>query len=621
MVESKAAREPRRTGALRAPQGSVLWRLWAPLAKQATLVLLEGDDRREIPMEPEPRGYHRRIERDVPEGQRYVYRLDGGPGRADPCSLWQPEGLFGPSAIVFPDQFAWSDQDWKGVGREDLVFYEIHVGTFTREGTFESIIPRLGDLEELGITAIEIMPVGQFPGDRNWGYDGVLPYAAQNSYGGPRGLQKLVDACHRHGMAIFLDVVYNHFGPEGNHLSEFGPYLTERYQTPWGKAVNYDRGGCDAVRDFVLDNVGMWLEEFHIDGLRIDAADVIFDLGARHILKAIKERAECVGSRRGWPAMVTAETDLDDPRLLYPHEQNGFGLDAQWMDDYHHAFHAFFTGERQDYYADFGEPIQLVRILEQPYLYHWQYSGFRDRTYGARADGLGSDRFVVFLQNHDQIGNRALGDRLTGLLGSEAKQRLAASILLLSPYLPLLFMGEEYGEENPFPFFCSFRSSELAKTVRDGRREQFAGWAMASQVPDPGSEATFASARLSWSWPEGSFRAGLRRLHQDLLAARRAWPGLRDCEHRKAGLSSAADGGLRLDLTYGQKEAEMVEAYFNLGDRAVPIPQDGRSDRRRTVFSSEAPKYSGTRAEWSRIADLMPFECVVVGPTNLKAFI
>ena len=317
---------------------------------------------------------------------------------------------------VFPDRFSWTDQDWRGVRRPDLVFYEIHVGTFTPEGTFEAIIPRLKDLRELGITAIEIMPVGQFPGSRNWGYDGVLPYAAQNTYGGPRGLQRLVDACHAAGLAIYLDVVYNHFGPESNYLGEFGPYFTDRYKTPWGDAVNYDRAGCDAVRDFVLDNVedvarGVSFRRPAPGCRRYDFRPG----GPAYPARPSKRWPTAAGERRGWPAVVTAESDLNDPRLLYPAERGGYGLDAQWMDDYHHAAHAFFTGERHGYYSDFGEAAQLAEVLEQPYVYDGDYSPFRDRKHGARPEGLAGDRFVVFLQNHDQVGNRASGDRLSTL--------------------------------------------------------------------------------------------------------------------------------------------------------------------------------------------------------------
>jgi maltooligosyltrehalose trehalohydrolase len=618
MVESTAALVPRRTGALSGPDGSVLWRLWAPRAKQATLVLLEGASWREIPMEPEPRGFHHRAMPDVSAGQRYFYRLDGGPERADPWSLWQPEGLVGPSAVVYPAQFPWSDQGWRGIRREDLVSYEIHVGRFTPEGTFEAIIPRLAALKDLGITAIELMPVGQFPGARNWGYDGVLPYAAQSTYGGPFGLQKLVDACHAHELAIFLDVVYNHFGVEGNHLEEIGPDTTDQYRAKWGKSVNFDQAGCDAVRDFVLDNAAMWLKEFHFDRLRLVAADVLFDRGARHSLRSIKERAVAVAGERGWPAIITAETDLDDPRLLDPVEQGGFALDAQWMDDYQHAFHAYLTGERQWYYADFGEPAQLARILQEPYLHQWEYSAFRDRTFGARAAGLRRDRFVVILQNHDQVGNRPAGDRLSTQLKSGAQRRLAASILLLSPYLPLLFMGEEYGEENPFPFFCSFQSLKLTQAAFDGRRDQFARYGMRGEVRDPGAESTFESARLSWSWPEGSCRAGLRRLYRDLLTARSYWPALRGSEDRRATIWTDREGRARLDLNYGQNGSDCVRASFNLGDDALPVSESSEGGLR-ALFSSEAARYSGTRADLRSIIDLKPYECIVVGPPGLPA--
>jgi maltooligosyltrehalose trehalohydrolase len=609
----------RRTGAIADRDGLVRWRVWAPFASQVTLVLFDRNARREIAMEKEGRAYHVASEHGVREGQLYAYRLDGGLERPDPCSLWQPDGVDGPSAVVFPDRFTWTDHDWKGLPRPDLVFYEIHVGTFTPEGTFEAIIPRLRDLRELGITALEIMPVGQFPGTRNWGYDGVLSYAAQNSYGGPRGLQRLVDACHGHGLAVYLDVVYNHFGPESNYLGEFGPYFADRYQTPWGEAVNYDRAGCDAVRDFVLDNVRMWLEEFHFDGLRLDAVDMIFDLGARHILRAIKEVAEAAGERRGWPAVVTAESDLNDPRLLYPAERGGHALDAQWMDDYHHAAHAFFSGERHGYYGDFGEALQLGKILEEPYLYAGEYSPFRNRKHGARAEGLEGDRFIIFLQNHDQVGNRASGDRLNTLMKSPAKQRLAASYLLLSPYLPLLFMGEEYGEENPFPFFCSFRGEELVRAVRDGRRRDYSHHDQQSEVPDPGAEATFASARLSWSWPEGTARAGLRRLYRDLLTARREWPALRDFVNRSARLVTDQDGAMMLELKRGTDSSNAIVAFFNLGERHHTLAAEAHAGRS-VLFSSQALAYSGKREQIRHVGEILPFECVVFGPASWRSF-
>jgi maltooligosyltrehalose trehalohydrolase len=506
------------------------------------------------------------------------------------------------------------------VRREELVFYELHVGTFAPEGTFDGVIPRLPELYDLGITALEIMPVGQFPGDRNWGYDGVLAYAAQDTYGGPHGLQRLVDACHAAGLAIVLDVVYNHFGPEGNYMAEFGSYFNNQYAIPWGAAVNYDGRDCTAVRDFVLDNVRMWLEEFHFDGLRLDAVHAIFDLGARHILRAIQEVAEDVGSRRGWPAMVVAESDLNDPCVLYSREHGGHGLDAQWSDDFHHAIHAFLTGERGGYYVDFGEAHHLAKAFDCPFVYAWDYSRFRGRKHGALPAGLSGDRFVVSIQNHDQVGNRARGDRLSSLLESPSKQRLAASLLLLSPYLPLLFMGEEYGEEAPFPFFCSFSDSKLVQAVHEGRRKEFEAFGWQGEVPDPQAEATFAAAKLSWAWPEGTPRAGLRRLYRDLISARREWPSLRDFQRRSARLLPDAQRGPILELIRGEVAAgSSIRICFNLSDQPQPV-LDGFPTGMRMLFSSEATDYGGSRDAAGAIAALYPFECIVFGPTRWRAF-
>jgi maltooligosyltrehalose trehalohydrolase len=566
-------------------------------------------------MEPEQPGYFRHVEPHVPDGQRYAYRLDGGPERPDPCSLWQPEGVHRPSAVVRTADFRWTDGAWKGLPREDLVFYEVHVGTFTPEGTFEAIIPRLAGLRELGVMALELMPIGQFPGRRNWGYDGVHPYAAQDSYGGPHGLQRLVDACHAAGLAVVLDVVYNHFGPEGNYLAEFGPYFTDRYRTGWGRAVNYDGPGCEPVRDFVLDNVRMWVEEFHCDGLRLDAVHAVFDFGARPILRAVKEAADEAAGRVGRVVHVVAESDLNDPRLLLPPERGGCGLDAQWSDDFHHAVHTLLTGERQGYYEDFGEARQLAQVLQEPFVYAGTYSRHRGRKHGAPAGDLTGDRFVVAVQNHDQVGNRARGDRLAALVPA-AGQRLAASLLLLAPHLPLLFMGEEYGEERPFPFFCSFGDAQLAEAVRQGRRQEFAAFAWQGEVPDPQTEATFEAARLSWSWPEGTARAGLRRLYGDLLTARRRWPALRDFVGRSARILPDEATGRVLVLIRGGREAapgRTLEAFFNLSDRSQALPHEpGRGQE--LLFSSEARRYLGARQGGGPVTELLPYECLAFGP-------
>jgi maltooligosyltrehalose trehalohydrolase len=601
-----------RCGALALPDGAVRWRVWAPRARQVELVL-HGDRPRRLTMKAEERRHFSHVEGGIAEGQRYAYRLDGGPELPDPASLWQPDGVSRPSAVLRPERFRWATRDWSGLPREDLVFYELHVGTFTPEGTFEAVIGRLPALRELGVTALEVMPVAQFPGGRGWGYDGVHPYAPQNSYGGPRGLQRLVDACHEQGLAIFLDVVYNHLGPEGNYAAQFAPYFTDRYRTPWGPAVNYDDAGCDPVRDFVLNNVRLWLDTYRFDGLRLDAVHAIFDASPTHILRAIKETADEVAARRRRRIAVIAESDLNDVRLLLPPERGGYGLDGQWSDDFHHAVHAYLTGERQGYYADFGAAQDFPRLLEQTFLHAGTYSKHRDRRHGASAGELPGDRFVVSIQNHDQVGNRAGGDRLVTLLRPPA-QRLAASLLLLSPHLPLLFMGEEYAEERPFPFFCSFGDPNLIEAVRRGRRAEFSAFAWQGEVPDPQAESTFASARLSWSWPEGTAQAGLRGLYRDLLAARRCWPALRDFQRRSARLLPDAQTAAVLELVRG----DTLHASFNLTDRPQPLPAERAGME--VLFSSAARVYGGERQPGGRPGELLPYECVVFGPAGWQKF-
>ena len=603
----------RRAGATSEADGATRWRVWAPRASRVDLVLVDGSTRRVHPMSAGEAGDFSVRLPDIVEGQRYAYRLDGSAERPDPCSLWQPDGVHAPSAVVRPETFAWTDGRWGGVPRRHLVFYELHVGTFTPDGTFEAIIPRLPALRELGVTALELMPIAQFPGARNWGYDGTFLYAAQASYGGPRGLQRLVDACHAAGLAIVLDVVYNHFGPEGNYLGEFGPYLTDHHQTPWGAAVNYDGPGSDAVRAFVLDNVRMWLEEFHLDGLRLDAVHAIYDLGARPILRAIQEVADDAAGRMGRPLHVIAESDQNDPRLLAAAARGGYGLDAQWADDFHHAVHAQLTGERQGYYEDFGAAWQVARALETPFVYAGDYSVHRRRHHGAPLPpDLGPDRFVVCVQNHDQVGNRARGDRLSALVREPAAQRLAACLLLLSPHLPLLFMGQEYGAEHPFPFFCSFGDEGLMQAVRDGRAREFAAFAWQGEVPDPGAEATFASARLDWSWPDGTPRAGLRQLYRDLLTARREWPALRDPARRAARVLPDPAAGPVLELTRGDAASGgALRALFNLAGTPQPVPE-GSLPGGRATWSSEQARYGGTRDnDLARPRQLLPYECVV----------
>jgi maltooligosyltrehalose trehalohydrolase len=608
-------------GAIGRTDGSAQWRLWAARAARVELVLFTGEERRGHWMTPEGRGYFSHTESGIAEGQRYAYRLDGGPERPDPASRWQPDGVHQASAVLRPEAFVWSDQAWTGVPREDLVFYELHVGTFTPEGTFAAIIPRVPALRDLGVTALELMPVAQFPGTRNWGYDGVHPYAPQNSYGGPHGLQRLVDACHAQGLAVFLDVVYNHVGPEGGYFHEFGPYFTDRYHTPWGQAINYDDRGSDAVRAFVLDNVRMWLEDYHVDGLRLDAVHAIFDFGPRHILRDVQDTADAVGRRLGRWVHVVAESDLNDVRLLLPPARGGYGLGAQWSDDFHHTVHAYLTGERQGYYADYGRAQDFPKLVEETFVLNGAYSVHRDRSHGAPVADLPGDRFVVCLQNHDQVGNRAVGERLGALISPPAR-RLAASLLLLAPHLPLLFMGEEYGEAHPFLFFCSFGDAALVESVRVGRRQEFEAFhAHGGEVPDPQAEATFAASRLTWAWEDAPHQAGLRRLYQDLLAARRCWPALRDVTRRAARLRPGATPDALLELLRGgchPTPGETLRAVFNLTGEPQPFtPPAGET----WLLSSEAGRYHGGRHEAVPLDHLLPYECVAFGPASWDTYL
>lgn len=475
----------------------VRFKVWAPLACTVSVELVD-QDRSAIPMQPLPQGYFEATVEGVGPCARYRYLLDGNKSRPDPASRFQPQGVHGPSAVINPDSFGWTDSDWLGVPLDDLIIYELHVGAFTHEGTFDSIVPHLSYLKEtVGITAIELMPVAQFPGGRNWGYDGVYPYAVQSSYGGPDGLKRLVDACHAIGIAVVLDVVYNHLGPEGNYLGEFGPYFTDRYKTPWGSAINYDGTDSDAVRHYVVSNALYWVAEYHIDALRLDAIHGIYDFSATHILKELASAVHVEAAQLNRRVFVIAESDLNDARIIDSPSIGGYGIDAQWNDDFHHALRVVLTGEQRGYYHDFHGLKDLGTAVRQGFVYDGQYSGIRRRRHGNVSQHCRPSQFVVFSQNHDQIGNRAVGDRLSTQLPPDAL-KVARALVLLSPNIPLLFMGEEYGETAPFQYFIEHGNSDLIEAVRKGRRREFAhfGW-KTEDIPDPQALATFERSRLN----------------------------------------------------------------------------------------------------------------------------
>ena len=470
--------------------GGFEFRVWAPRADTVSLRI----DGRDVDMKHAGYGVYEALA----DGTDYVYIVDGEE-LPDPASRWQPRGLRGPSRVLDPSTF-----DWTPFERSDeLVMYELHVGTFTPEGTFRAAISRLDDLADLGVTAIELMPIAEFPGNHGWGYDGVYLHAAQSSYGGPRGLIDLVDAAHARGLAVVLDVVYNHVGASGvKALEAFGPYFTDKYETFWGRAINYDSEHCDPVREWVAQSAVGWIRDFHLDGLRLDALHAIFDQSAEHIVAEVARRAhEC-------SALVIAESGLNDPKVV---RSDGWGCDMVWADDFHHALHTLLTGERDGWYEEFGGVAQLAKAYRRPHVHDGQYSTFRKRRFGAPAEDVAPERFVVFSQNHDQVGNRAFGDRLP-----LHAQRLAALCALCAPFTPMLFMGEEYGERQPFQFFSDHIDEDIAVATRDGRRREFA---FAGEVPDPQDPATFERSKLSWQVDES-----LRDFYAELIRARSELP-------------------------------------------------------------------------------------------------
>jgi maltooligosyltrehalose trehalohydrolase len=572
--------------------------VWAPFQSRVAVNIVEPD-RPPVDMENDERGYWRASITDVVPGTTYFYRLDGDTDRPDPASSFQPQTVHGPSAVIDHLSFLWGDRDWRGVPLDQMIIYEVHTGTFTPDGTFDAIQSRLADLVDLGINALELMPVAQFPGERNWGYDGVSLFAPQNSYGGPDGLKRLIDACHRVGISVVLDVVYNHLGPEGNYLENFAPYFTDRYQTPWGKAINMDGPGSDEVRNYLIENALQWFECFHVDALRLDAIHAMFDRSAKPFLQELVERTDQLSTRTGREFYLIAESNLNDVRHIRPRDLGGIGLHAQWCDDFHHSLCTQLSNERSGYYVDFGALECLAKSLREGFVFDWRYSLFRRAHYGSSSVDRSPSQFVVFSQNHDQVGNRLLGERISALVSLEA-QKLAAGAVLLSPYVPLLFMGEEYGETAPFLYFVSHADPALVEAVRAGRKEEFRQFDWRHEPPDPQSPDTFQQSKLHWELRELGSHRQMLAYYRLLIRLRKSIPALSGLSRDGFKVESLDEKKvLAIRRRSGDSEVAVVLNFEDCDARFQPDWQTGA----RRLLDSASSEWGGPG---SLLAEVIP---------------
>ena len=618
-------------GATVLDEKSTKFTVWAPNVSQMNLVILskgeEGGDEPVFAMEKTDDNYFIQTA-DVGDGTKYLYLLDQNKRRADPATRFQPQGVHGPSQVVDDSNFNWTDECWHGVPEQDLIIYELHVGTFTQEGRFDSIIPYIDYLsKELGVTAIELMPVSQFPGSRNWGYDSVFMFAPQNSYGGPRGLKELVNTCHERGLAVILDVVYNHVGPEGNYLQDFGPYFSYKYHTPWGPSFNYDDRGCDNVRKYVIENALYWIINYHFDGLRLDAIHGIFDFSPKHILEELKDTVDEWTRDLDREVSIIAESDLNDPKIVKPKEICGYGLDAQWSDDFHHAVHSYLTGEKFGYYEDFGSLECIAKSLTDGFVYDDKYSAFRGRKHGYTSKDIQPKKFVVFLQNHDQVGNRPDGLRLASLLGDTRILKVAAGLLILSPYVPLLFMGEEFRESAPFFYFISHTDPDLVKAVREGRKKEFESHNWTAHYIDPQDELTFEKSKINHNLRFSNTSSGeLFEYYRELIMFRKSHPALAATKERN--LRIAADAGQKtLIIQRGstlREQEQLMLLVYNLGSNQSRLGDISEKSAWKKIhdsnFVSSSPHLSKESLSQSAPEVISPGTDFVIPPFTLAIY-
>ena len=566
------------------------FQVWAPSAESVSVQV----DGQRYPLKKAERGCWKADVESAQLGMDYGYILNGEePPVPDPRSPWQPNGVNGLSRLVDHSAFEWHDQLWQGPPLANAVIYELHVGTFTPEGTFDSAIPKLDYLKDLGITHVEVMPIAAFDGDRGWGYDGVDLYAPVQIYGGPDAVKRFVDAAHTKGLAVINDVVYNHFGPTGNYTGKFGPYITESHKTPWGGAVNLEEEGSTEVRRFFCDNAMMWLRDYHFDGLRLDAVTAYIDRSAIHFLEQLSDEVKVLGAQLGKHFFLVAESDLNDPRVVRAKEAGGYGMEAQWSDDFHHALWTVLTGDQHGYYADFGTIEQLATSLEKVYVYQGQYAAFRKRHHGRPVHDVPGYRFLGYIQNHDQVGNRAVGDRLSDLVGP-GKVKIAAALVFTAPFVPMIFQGEEYAASTPFLYFTDHHDEELGNAVSKGRKQEFSGFGgPPDEVPDPQDRQTFLSSKLKWDEVTQSSHAEILDWYKKLIALRRTTPTLVDGDVRSAHvrfdeeakwlilrrgpfevICNLGEAAADLSLTYPARIVLASDASVRIQDKKASMPPE-----------------------------------------------
>lgn len=563
--------------------------VWAPVLNKVDLEIVHPH-KKIISLTPIQSGYWKTVTDNINPDTQYFFKLNGEKSRPDPASHYQPNGVHQPSQIIDHSTFKWEDHGWNGIELSKMIMYELHVGTFTYGGTFEEIIPRLDKIKEIGVNTLSLMPVAQFPGDRNWGYDSVQPFAVQNSYGGPDGFKKLINECHKKGIAVILDVVYNHLGPEGNYFAEFGPYFTNKYKTHWGEAINYDGPYSDEVRKFFIQNAVHWFTHYHVDGLRLDAVHAIFDVSAHPFLRELTENVASLSEELNKKCYIIAESNLNDTKIIKSYESGGYGIDSQWCDDLHHCIHTLLTGETKGYYADYGDVKDIVRCYRDGYSLTGQYSKFRKRQHGVSAIDQPGEKFIVSSQTHDQVGNRMLGERLSVLVNFEAL-KLAAAAYIFPPFIPMLFMGEEYAENTPFLYFVSHNDHDLIEAVRKGRKDEFHSFNWEGEPPDPQSIDTFLKSKLDWEKRSQTYHKIMLEYYKNLLRLRGEIPALYYLKKENADVSGFEEN--KVVLLHRWYEKSEILLIMNLSQNISKIIVELSLGKWKKGLDSSEEKWNG----------------------------